>query len=622
MKLRRSRRAFAGLAAIVASLAVISATFAAGNVRLSNDTGGGYTSVYTLATGNAYTDSVLDECKVARGRQNEPAVVMDPRDQNVLVGSSNDYCGVYQPAGATAPSATGPIWLGYYRSENGGTSFQSALVPGYPGDTSPYAANAHIRTASAGDPVMAWDGHGRLFMGAEASGDPAGTKKTFGDQFVAVFTNPAGEGGNTLNDGKAFVRSETVAKGSSAPNLLGVFNDKTAIEADRTGGSCDGNVYYAWSRFAGNGGVSIYFARSTDHGASWSKPANLTPNIHDVQFADISVTGNGHVYVTFRQILAQGNQPDAIDVVKSTDCGATFGQPRVITTFVPYDAQDIAAPQPVPAGNAIDDPKGETDVAALGSTARDCGDFSTACQSGFTFFRRDTQVRSTADQGDTAHEWLYLVYDPSKSGTQVATGTTYGSIVPGTGSQSGVYFLRYDGATGTPTTPALIDNQTVGHQLFPDISADGGVLHAIWWDSRNDPAYSPKRPVGNQADGTVVASLDVYAAKSTDAGSTWVSQTRLTDTTTNPNYEQFSNRAIPFAGDYLWVTSKGSAAYAAWTDWRNTSAGADPREATTTESDAADVTQCRTFSATTGWSGDTCPHAGGLDQDIYGGVAP
>jgi hypothetical protein len=294
----------------------------------------------------------------------------------------------------------------------------------------------------------------------------------------------------------------------------------------------------------------------------------------------------------------------------------------MITTFVPYDAQDIAAPQPVPTGNAIDDPMGETDVAAAGSTARDCGDFSTACQSGYTFFRRDTQVRSTADQSDTTHEWLYLVYDPSKPGTQVATGTSYGSIVPGTGSQSGVYFLRYDGATGTPSTPVLIDSQAVGHQLFPDISADGGVLHAIWWDSRNDPAYSPMRPVGNQADGTVVASLDVFAAKSTDAGSTWVGQTRLTDTTTNPNYEQFSNRAIPFAGDYLWVTSKGATAYATWTDWRNTVAGLDPREATTNDNDSADVTQCRTFSTTTGWSGDTCPHAGGLDQNIYGGTAP
>ena len=214
MKIRRSRRALAGLAAVVASLSIIGATFAAGNVRLSNDTGGGYKSAYTIATGTAYTDSILDECAVARGRQNEPAVAMDPRNPSVIVGSANDYCGVYQPAGATAPSPTGPIWLGYYRSENGGTSFQSSLVPGYPGDTSPYGALAHIRTASSGDPVMAWDGHGRLFMGSESSDDPAGSKKTFGDQWVAVFDNPGGEGGSTLDDGKRFVRSEIVAKGS------------------------------------------------------------------------------------------------------------------------------------------------------------------------------------------------------------------------------------------------------------------------------------------------------------------------------------------------------------------------------------------------------------------------
>jgi hypothetical protein len=94
-----------------------------------------------------------------------------------MIGSSNDYCGVYAftPPPQT-PAATGPVWLGYYRSENGGASFQSSLVPGYPGDTSPYAALAHIRTASSGDPVIAWDGHGRVFMGSESSDDPAGTK--------------------------------------------------------------------------------------------------------------------------------------------------------------------------------------------------------------------------------------------------------------------------------------------------------------------------------------------------------------------------------------------------------------------------------------------------------------
>ena len=66
-----------------------------------------------------------------------------------------------------------------------------------------------------------------------------------------------------------------------------------------------------------------------------------------------------------------------------------------------------------------------------GGDARDCGDFDAHCESGYTFFRRDTQVRSTADQADAAHEWVYIVYDPSKPGTEVPTGTTYGSIEHG-----------------------------------------------------------------------------------------------------------------------------------------------------------------------------------------------
>ena len=208
----------------------------AADVRLSNDalTTSMYISAYTLATGNAYTDAVIAECSQARGRQNEPAVAMNPRDPRVIVGSSNDYCGVYAGSpvnGVFVPS--GPVWLGYYRSENSGASFQSSLVPGYPGDTSPYAKLAQVRTSGAGDPVMAWDRQGRLFMAAESSGDPAGTKKTFGDEWVARFENPAGPGGSTLNDGKEFKGSVVVAKGSAAPDLLGKFHDKTSIEVDR-----------------------------------------------------------------------------------------------------------------------------------------------------------------------------------------------------------------------------------------------------------------------------------------------------------------------------------------------------------------------------------------------------
>src|SRR6266704_3594835 len=171
------RKSVATRLVILTVAAIPAGSALAADVRLTNDfPGGGYVSTYTLATGIPYTDATLDECSQSRGRQNEPAVAVNPRDTRVLIGSSNDYCGVYNNGDDAdgAPIPSGPIWLGYYRSENRGVSFRSSLVPGYPGDTSPYAALAHIRTASAGDPVIAWDSHGNAYFGSESSDDPAG----------------------------------------------------------------------------------------------------------------------------------------------------------------------------------------------------------------------------------------------------------------------------------------------------------------------------------------------------------------------------------------------------------------------------------------------------------------
>src|SRR5215208_2971164 len=262
------------------------------DVRLSNDapTTPGYVSDYTLTTGTPYTDATLTECSRSRGRENEPSVAVNPRNTQVIVGSSNDYCGVYNDGvdAFGAPIPSGPIWLGYYRSQNGGASFTSSLVPGYPDDRSPYAAREYVRTATAGDPVLAWDAEGRLFAGAEASEDPAGTPKTFGDVWVATFVNPAGPGGATVNDGKEFARSVIVARGTSAPNLLGKFQDKTAIEADRSDSACSDNVYFANSRFVGNGGSHIHFYRSPDHAATFSRGTLLTKSANDVQDPEIA----------------------------------------------------------------------------------------------------------------------------------------------------------------------------------------------------------------------------------------------------------------------------------------------------------------------------------------------
>ena len=144
----------------------------------------------------------------------------------------------------------------------------------------------------------------------------------------------------------------------------------------------------------------------------------------------------------------------------------------------------------------------------------------------------------------------------------------------------------------------------------------------LWWDSRADDCYSAARPIGNCADRRTVPSLDVWGTRSTNYGDDWIAPTRQSTVTSNPNYEQFDGRAVPFGGDYLWITSLGSFSFGAWTDWRNTIAGVDQREAASEDNDGADALQCRTLLASGAFSGDTCPRNGGLDQNIYGTLTP
>lgn len=57
------------------------------DVRLSKDfPGRSYVSAADIAGLPHYPDDTLDECSRARGRQNEPATAIDPRDSRVMIG--------------------------------------------------------------------------------------------------------------------------------------------------------------------------------------------------------------------------------------------------------------------------------------------------------------------------------------------------------------------------------------------------------------------------------------------------------------------------------------------------------------------------------------------------------
>jgi hypothetical protein len=300
----------------------------------------------------------------------------------------------------------------------------------------------------------------------------------------------------------------------------------------------------------------------------------------------------------------------------SRDGGATFGPAGTVTTFTGYSAQDVPAASAATAPSEPD--VGSPEADAAGSPARDCGALTAACASRYIFFRHDTQARSAADQTTTtgSHD-VYVVLDPSVPGSEVKTGTTYGSITSGTGSQEAVYAIRFNPLTGAKTPLVRVAPEKRGHQLFPDVAVESGVVHVLWWDSYRDSCYSPMRPIGNCADRSLSPSLDVYGT-TLNAGLTAVAKTRLTDVTSNPNWDQFGGRTVPFAGDYLWIDSAGGTTYGVWTDYRDTVAGNDPRTTGTN----GDVLQCRTARSDGSYTGDKCPRDGGLDQNIYGDKSP
>jgi hypothetical protein len=229
------------------------------------------------------------------------------------------------------------------------------------------------------------------------------------------------------------------------------------------------------------------------------------------------------------------------------------------------------------------------------------------------------------------------------------TGTSYGTIESGIGSQASIYFIRTTngGATWTGGTGGAdatrIDVQAAGHQFFPDIDAEGGMLHAVWQDSRNDCATGPaggdfrtvpiandwvaaNPPGGVSCAGSAPANPDgagviTMYASSSNFGDTWATEP-VSTAVTMPQHEQFGNRDVPFFGDYNYIDAVGGSVLMDWTDHREVIEGPDPRYAIDGV-DGFDVFQTRVCSgAPPACGADATPNAGGLDQSIFGAVNP
>jgi hypothetical protein len=583
-------------------------------------------SDFTDTTPDGPTPTLATDEGGGERQQNEPAAAVNPLNVDKMTAGANDYCPV--------PTST-DAWAGFYYSSDRGATWVNSLLPGYPADTSAegIASPLHGFVLSAGDPVQDWDRANHLYYGGIAFNR---TKPGNGSIWVARY-----------NWGPPFAvpdheHTTIVSRGTPTAFGVGLFEDKVELEADDGVNSPHaGNVYVCWARFTASATNNfIEFARSTDGGFTW-KTQKLSESVHGNQECDIAVTQTGKVFVTWRQYefkASQGQQQrDAIAWVRSDDGGATFTKPAIAHEFIRWDMGDEAA-DPVANGRARfeacqagDGTLGGCEGPEPKQSARDCGDGPLACQTGYVFGRVNSAPRNAADPSAAGDpDALYVVIEATVPGTQRPTGSSYGTIVPGTASQSSIYFTKTTngGATWSPLT--RIDPQMRGNQFYPDIDASEGRLHVVWQDTRVDTATGPdgtfitvpfqnRHTAANPPGGTSTgAAVESFYATSANDGASWTSS--VASSVAYPlNWEQFGNRDIPFFGDYNYISAVGSTVLMNWADGRDTVAGTDPRYTNGDGTDGFDVFQCRTQNPTTlVWSADNCANAGGLDQQIWG----
>jgi len=394
----------------------------------------------TIITGrnvNMVSGTILPDGDPWLQRQNEPSIAVSTLNPLHLLAAGNDYRTVDIPltegelSGFPEGGAQGDAWLGVFKSFDGGESWKSTLLPGYPQDTGS-TSPLHGYYNAAADPVVRAGTDGLFYLSGIAF---KRENKVIGESAVFVSRyrdNNDQESGDTIG----YEGTEIVDLG----NLL-QFTDKPWIAVDiPRNGDC-GNVYIVYTVFSGsdmeNMTSEIRFARSEDCGSNWSTPVPIASASALGYFgiakkekkglfqgATIAIDPrDGTIYVAWRK-FNMDIKKDAIYIAKSDDSGGSFSSPIQVTNKIkPFDQ------------------------GTSGAT-----------------FRTNSYPTIAIDEGGR----VYLAWSERH-------GKTRSSIMLAT-SENG---KKWSSATA-------VDHKGRGHQFMPSLTYAAGKLMVAWYDQRED----------------------------------------------------------------------------------------------------------------------------------------
>lgn len=453
-----------------------------------------------------------------QNKQNESPMAVNPLDANNAISGANDEklepnCTPAAGSGGSSscPFAPGINTSGVYVTQDGGATWSQQILNW-----------SSSKLTSDGDPVVAFgpkpDGKGGFSYdnGARAYFGSLAGSPNFGPNKELLAVSSSDDKGTSWS-------KPVVATNRQSPVS---FNDKISLWVDNNPDSpYFGNVYVAWTLFTGNFPPASYgresnvylpepimLSRSTDGGKTFSNPVKLTPAhnngvVGGRQGSVIRSTPNGDVYVFYD---GASNKSSAILGVKSTDGGAHFGRPFLVSL-----KNDV--PSPFPGASFRTDSFPLADVDAQGNLYITWADYT----SGHSVVKlaRSTNGGKSWDIQTAANVSSRSAFYPAVavSGTSVFIGFNAIDDVP-TGTAPGAGVVSYDayyvlsndsgGAFGAPvkisaapSDPDVASANSLGSQFIGDYNGAAAGPDGSFWFSWTDTR-----------DGATCAAVDAYRA--------------------------------------------------------------------------------------------------------------